>query len=117
MLGAAGKAKREMPVLQLLSLFAEIGGMNDGLEFEATWSKLGSLHYTGFDYDRIAAQPLIISKDAFLAGDRVYWCTGSGRDWCPTREIEEAWVGDGNQGWLERFTSRRAGLEYGDTLS
>ncbi|KFY83822.1 hypothetical protein V500_09860 [Pseudogymnoascus sp. VKM F-4518 (FW-2643)] len=115
MLSAAGKAKREMPVLQLLSLFAKIGGI-DSLDFEATWSKSGSLHYTDLEYNRIATQPLGMSKDAFLAGDRVYWCTGSGRDWRPTREVEEAWVGNGNQGWFKRFIFRPSALTYGGTL-
>lgn len=112
MLSAAGKAKRRMPALQMLSLFAIIHWEKYPM-FEATWCKAGGLHDTDLNSARITTQPFGVSKEAFLAGDRVYWSTGSGRNWHPAREVQEVWTGDGNQRWFKRFSESIDGWLYG----
>lgn len=112
MLSAAGKAKRRMPALKVLSLFA-ILQLPEHPMFEATWCKAGGLHDTDLNNTRIAAQPFGMSKEAFLAGDRVYWSTGSGPNWHPAREIQEEWNGNGNQRWFKRFWFSIDGPIYG----
>ncbi|KFY90973.1 hypothetical protein V498_05744 [Pseudogymnoascus sp. VKM F-4517 (FW-2822)] len=112
MLSAAGKAKRRMPALQILSLFAIIQLAKCPM-FEATWCKAGGLHDTDLNNARITTQPFGVSKEAFLAGDRVYWSTGFGRNWHPAREVQEVWTGNGNQRWFKRFSESIDGWLYG----
>lgn len=115
MLSAAGKAKHMMPALQMLSLFSLIETTSNSM-FEATWCKAGGLHDTDLNSTRNLTQRLGMSKEAFLAGDRVYWSTGIGRDWRPTKEVQEAWTGNGNQRWFKRFLSSRDGWLHGGEL-
>ncbi|OBT63672.1 hypothetical protein VE03_06112 [Pseudogymnoascus sp. 23342-1-I1] len=58
LLGAAGKAKRNMPVLQMLSLIVKT--KDDNWEFDATWFNTGLF--------RIASRPRYMTKEAFFAG-------------------------------------------------
>lgn len=124
LLGAAGNAKRKMPALQMISLVSGLGGVDTWmdinrrarLEFEATWCKAGGLQSTDLTITRVVSQPLVVSKETFLAEDRVYWCTGPGRDWHPTREVEEAWTGNGNQQWFKRVSCSFGGWLYGGEL-
>lgn len=119
LLCSAGKAKLKMPALQMISLCCGLGGndiwsihTSDNLEFEATWCKAGTLHGTDLKTTRLVSQPLGVTKESFLAGDRVYWCTGPGRDWRPSREIEEDWVGNGKQGWFKKLFYGELALGY-----
>lgn len=118
LLYAAGKAKQKMPALRMISLCCSLGGNDiwrldkrDSLEFEATWCKAGRLHRTDLNERRVVSRPLGVTKETFLAGDRVYWCTGPGRDWRPSREIEEDRVGNGNQGWFKKWFYSQLELE------
>lgn len=96
LLGAAARARREMPALQEMSLTSGSGG-TFGPTFTATWIKAKTRHY--FDR-RLEVQPVTVGNDVFLAGDHVYWYTGTTGRWRPTSEVEEAWVGSGNQRWF-----------------
>ncbi|KFX96812.1 hypothetical protein V490_03128 [Pseudogymnoascus sp. VKM F-3557] len=86
LLGAAGKAKRNMPSLQKLSLIAETG--KDSWEFDATWLKRVPSIY------RISSRPLIMLREAFYAGGDPYRYAPYERDWYPTKEVEDAWAED-----------------------
>lgn len=114
MLGAAGKAKCKMPALRSLYIFA---GMGSDLEFEATWCKAGKMYRADYHGIRIATQPLAMSKEAFLAGDRVYWSTATGRDWRPTRYIELMWASGANQAWFRRLRYLEDALQEGTVFS
>lgn len=114
MLSAAGKAKCDMPTLRSLYIFA---GMGSDLEFEATWCKSGKTYRADYHGIRIATQPLGMSKEAFLAGDRVYWSTATGRDWRPTRDIEIMWASGANQAWFRRLRYLEDALQEGAVFS
>lgn len=112
MLSAAGKAKRRMPALQMLSLFAIIHWAKYPM-YEATWCKTGGLQDTDLNNTMMVTQPFGMSKEAFLTGDRVYWSTGSGQNWHPAIEVQEVWTGNGNQRWFKRFSASIDGWLYG----
>ncbi|KAL5351526.1 hypothetical protein ACLOAV_003385 [Pseudogymnoascus australis] len=101
LLGAAGKAKHNMPALQMMSLTASPNlEHSENAEFEAVWFKAGQKHY--LDH-RLTEQPVEVGSEAFIKGDHVYWWTGKGGDWRPRREVEKAWVGEGNQQWFNGY--------------
>lgn len=95
LLGAAGKARHNMPALQMMSLIAKLED-RDGSHFEAVWLKAGQKQHLDDGYTE---QPVEVGIEAVLRDDHVYWWTGKGCDWRPKREVEEVWVGDGNQQW------------------
>jgi hypothetical protein len=105
---AQRKARLEMPSLQMMSLTVSLeDGENSG--FEAVWLKAGEKHW--LDH-RLAEQPVEVGNGACLAGDHVYWWTGKGGDWRPKREVEEAWVGEGNQQWFKGYPREEEEEEY-----
>ncbi|OBT65962.1 hypothetical protein VE03_03138 [Pseudogymnoascus sp. 23342-1-I1] len=101
LLGAAGNAKHNMPALQMMSLTASLSlEHSENAEFEAVWFKAGQKNY--LDH-RLTEQPVEVGSETFIGGDHVYWWTGKGGDWRPKREVEKAWVGEGNQQWFSGY--------------
>ncbi|KFY14989.1 hypothetical protein V492_02294 [Pseudogymnoascus sp. VKM F-4246] len=101
LLAAAGQSKHSMPALQMMSLTASLSlEHSENAEFEAVWFKAGQKNY--LDH-RLSEQPVEVEKEAFIGRDHVYWWTGKGGDWRPKREVERAWVGEGNQQWFNGY--------------
>ncbi|OBT95472.1 hypothetical protein VE01_05177 [Pseudogymnoascus verrucosus] len=101
LLAAAGKAKQNMPALQMMSLTASLSLENsEDAEFEAVWFKAGQKNY--LDH-RLTEQPVKVGNETFIGGDHVYWWTGKGGNWRPKRKVEKAWVGEGNQQWFKGY--------------
>ncbi|KFY34375.1 hypothetical protein V494_06825 [Pseudogymnoascus sp. VKM F-4513 (FW-928)] len=86
LLGAAGKAKCNMPSLRVLSLVAHTG--DDDWQFQARWSNTGVY--------KIGSRPLFVPEEGLCPGGKPYRYIPTERDWYPEKGVEDAWAGRKN---------------------